>query len=144
MKLENPKTLNFYTSSKIHKKGNPGRPVVNSINSHTSNLYKFVDHYLEPHVQNLPSYVKGTPDVIKKSKRHTRRHRGYNISFYGILIWNIYGIYGICNINFFLFSFYFVLFSTKTQYKFENLKFGFILKWVFKWSLKCQQFKQIS
>ena len=65
LKLENPKTLKFYTSPKTHKKGNPGRPIVNSINSHTSNLSKFVDHYLQPHVQNIPSYVKDTPDFIK-------------------------------------------------------------------------------
>ena len=32
LKLGNPKTRKFYTSSKIHKQGNPGKPFVNSIN----------------------------------------------------------------------------------------------------------------
>ena len=29
-------------------------------------MSKFVDHYLQPHVQNLPSYVKDTSDFNKK------------------------------------------------------------------------------
>lgn len=66
MKLENLKTPKFYTSPKINKQENPGTPVVNSINSHTSNLSKFVAHYLQPFVQNMPSHVNNTPDFIKK------------------------------------------------------------------------------
>ena len=64
LKLE--KTSKLYTSPKIHKQGNPGRPVVNSINSHASNLPKSVDHCLQQHVQNLPSYVQNITDFIKK------------------------------------------------------------------------------
>ena len=59
--LENPRTPRFYTSPQIHKQRNPERPVNDSINSYTSNLSKFIDHYLQPYVQNLPSYVQGTP-----------------------------------------------------------------------------------
>ena len=66
MKLENPKTPKLYASPKICKQGNPWRPAINSINSQTINLSKFVDHYFQPHVQNLPSYVKDTPDFNKK------------------------------------------------------------------------------
>ena len=51
---------------KIHKKNNPGRPVISSINCHTSNISKFVDYHLQEHVQNLPSYVKDTTDFINK------------------------------------------------------------------------------
>ena len=65
MKLENSKTPKFHTSPIIHKQWCPGRHVVNSINSRLSNLSKFVDHYLQPHVQNLPLYVRDTPDFIK-------------------------------------------------------------------------------
>ena len=32
-KIANPRTPKFYTTTKIHKAGNPGRPVVNSTNS---------------------------------------------------------------------------------------------------------------
>ena len=42
--LKNPstRTLQFYISPKIHKEGNPGRPVV----SHTDNISKYVDYHL--------------------------------------------------------------------------------------------------
>ena len=35
LKVANPKTPWFYILSKIHKSNNPGRPVRNSIESHT-------------------------------------------------------------------------------------------------------------
>ena len=38
----NPKTQKFYITPKIHKEKNPGRPVIDSINCHTS---LFVDHH---------------------------------------------------------------------------------------------------
>ena len=49
-----------------HKKDTPGRPVVSSIDCHTSKLSKFVDHYLQHHAKALPSYVKATTDFINK------------------------------------------------------------------------------
>ena len=67
MKLENPKSPKFYTSRK-KKQGNPGRLAANSVNSHTSNLSKFIDYYLQPHVKNQPSYIKDTLHFIKKVK----------------------------------------------------------------------------
>ena len=53
------KTPNFYLLPKIHKKQTPtpGRPVVNSINSPTAAISKYVDHHLQPIVTQLPSYV---------------------------------------------------------------------------------------
>ena len=62
------KTPNFYLLPKIHKKQTPtpGRPVVNSINSPTSAISKYVDHHLQPIVTQLPSYVKDTTDFINK------------------------------------------------------------------------------
>ena len=55
-------------TQKIYKKQRPppGRPVVNTINSPTSNISKYVDHQLQPIVTQLPSYVKNTTDFIKK------------------------------------------------------------------------------
>ena len=62
------KTPKFYLLPKIHKKQRPppGRPVINSINSPTSNISKYVDHQLHPIVTKLPSYVKDTTDFVKK------------------------------------------------------------------------------
>ena len=38
LKTENPRTTKFYLRPKIHKRGNPGNPVVSSVNCHTSNI----------------------------------------------------------------------------------------------------------
>ena len=32
----------------------------------TSKISKFVDHYLQPHINALPSYIKDTSDFINK------------------------------------------------------------------------------
>ena len=62
----NVKTPKFYISPKIHKENNPGRPVINSINCHTSEISRFVDHHLQPLVREIPSYIKDTNDFINK------------------------------------------------------------------------------
>ena len=36
LKTENPKTPHFCLKPKVHEEGNPGRPVISSINCHTS------------------------------------------------------------------------------------------------------------
>ena len=44
---ESPKNIQipkFYMNLKIHKENNPGRPDINSINCHTSEISRFVDH----------------------------------------------------------------------------------------------------
>ena len=66
LKSVNPKTPKFYISPKIHKENNPGRPVINSINCHTSEISRFVDHHLQPLVREIPSYIKDTNDFINK------------------------------------------------------------------------------
>ena len=55
----------FYMQQKIHKKDNPGGPVVNSVNCHTSNISKY-DYHLQPIVKNIPSYVRDTKDFLTK------------------------------------------------------------------------------
>ena len=39
-----PRTPRFYIQPKIRKEGNPGRPVISSVNYHTSNISKYVDY----------------------------------------------------------------------------------------------------
>ena len=60
------KTPEFHLLPKIHKGNNPGRPVISSVNCHTSRISEFVDYYLQPEVKKLKSYVKDTTDFIKK------------------------------------------------------------------------------
>ena len=61
--LQRPKC---YITPKIHKENNPGRPVINSINCHTSEISRFVDHHLQPLVKEIPSYIKDTNDFVNK------------------------------------------------------------------------------
>ena len=51
---------------KIHKKGNPGRPVISSVDYHTRKISKYIDHVLQLHVEELRLYVKDATDFIRK------------------------------------------------------------------------------
>ena len=66
LKSVNPKRPKFYISPKIHKENNPGRPAINSINCHTSEISRFVDHHLQPLVREIPSYIKDTNNFVNK------------------------------------------------------------------------------
>ena len=61
-----PRIPKFYMLPKIHKKDNPGRPVVSSINCHTNQISRYIDYHLQPIVKQIPSYVKDTNDFIRK------------------------------------------------------------------------------
>ena len=60
LKRNDLKTPEFHPRPKIHKEGNPGRPVVSSVNCRIENISKYVDYYLQPIVKEIPSYVKDT------------------------------------------------------------------------------------
>ena len=62
------KTPQFKMLPKVHKKGSPGRPVVSSIDCHTTKISKYIDNQLQPHVKELKSYVKDSTDFIRKIK----------------------------------------------------------------------------
>ena len=66
LKSKSPRTPQFYISPKIHKEGNPGHPVVSTINCHTANISRYVDYHLQPIVKQIPSYVKDTNNFIHK------------------------------------------------------------------------------
>ena len=66
LKIEECRTPKFYILQKIHKEGFPGRPVVSSINCHTTSLLKFIDNYIQPLARKLKSYIKDTTDFINK------------------------------------------------------------------------------
>ena len=56
----------FYLLPKTHKENILGRPVVSSINSHTTKISEFVDYYLQPFVKSLRSYIQDTTNIINK------------------------------------------------------------------------------
>ena len=64
-KIETPE---FQLFPKIHKASNPGRPVISSINCHTSRISEFVDYYLQTEVKKLKSYIEDTTDFIRKTE----------------------------------------------------------------------------
>ena len=63
---EKVKIPRFYMLPKIHKQNNPGRPVISSVSSPTSEISRFVDHHLQQNVKELKSYVKDTTDFVNK------------------------------------------------------------------------------
>ena len=64
------KTSIFYILPKIHKRREnpPGRPIVSSINCPTEKISQLIDIVLRPYAQKGKSFVKDTPDLIKKLK----------------------------------------------------------------------------
>ena len=62
----NPRPGRFYILPKMHKTGNPGRPIVFS-NSHPSErISQFVDHHLKPLVHTTHSFIKDTTHFLNK------------------------------------------------------------------------------
>ena len=63
---ENPKAGRSYILSKIHKPGNPGRPIVSAHGHRTEKISELGSFHLNPLVQTLPSYVKNTTHLLNK------------------------------------------------------------------------------
>ncbi len=61
----NPRTPRFYLLPKIHKPGNPGRPIVSACNCPTEQISKYLDQLFAPFVQSLPTYVKDTSHALR-------------------------------------------------------------------------------
>ena len=62
--VEHPRTSKFYLLPKIHKPGNPGRPIVSACLCPTELLARYLDHVTAPFVQSLDSYVKDTTHML--------------------------------------------------------------------------------
>ena len=63
--LNNSRTPLFYMLPKIHKEGTPGRPIISGCGSPTANLSNFLDYYLKPIVQTIPSFIKDTTHFLR-------------------------------------------------------------------------------
>ena len=63
-----PRTSNLYLLPKIHKKNNPGRPIINSIGSLTETLSAFIDEILRRYSKLAKSYVKDTSHFLHLTK----------------------------------------------------------------------------
>ena len=68
LKINKPKTPQFYMLPKIHKGiiPPPGRPILSANDSPTERISAFVDHFLQPFVPLIPSYIKDTTDFVTK------------------------------------------------------------------------------
>ena len=56
----------FYILPKIHKHGNPGRPIVSSNGHPTERISQFVNYYLKPLVHKTASFIKDTTHFLNK------------------------------------------------------------------------------
>ena len=61
-----PKPGRFYILPKIHKHGNPGRPIVSSNAHPTERISQFVDYHLKPLVHKTTSFIKDTTHFLNK------------------------------------------------------------------------------
>ena len=62
---EKYRTSQLYFLKKIYKNPMGIRPIVSSVNSVTENISSFVDGWLNPLVQRLPSFIKDSMEFIK-------------------------------------------------------------------------------
>ena len=46
--------------------GCPGRPIVSAVGSPTDDMSELVDHFIQPFVPNIPSYIRDTQDFLDK------------------------------------------------------------------------------
>ena len=63
---EHARLARFYSLLKIHKTPPKIRPIVSSCDSPTENISQFLDHWLQPSMRNLPSFLQNTNQLIKE------------------------------------------------------------------------------
>jgi hypothetical protein len=67
LETEQTKCHTFYHLPKVHKnkENPPGRPIVSGIGGPTEKLSKLVDHWLQPVVHKIPSYIQDTTHFLR-------------------------------------------------------------------------------
>jgi hypothetical protein len=68
--INKPRTSQFYVLPKVHKPGNPGRPIVSACSCPTERISAFIDDTIQPIVESLPSYTKNSTHALKKVLDH--------------------------------------------------------------------------
>ena len=64
LQTKNPRIPTFYLLPKIHKRDNPGRPIVNGIGSVKEKISAYVDTFLRKYTPRIPSYIKDTTHFL--------------------------------------------------------------------------------
>ena len=65
----NPRTSNLYLLPKIHKKNNPGRPIINSVGSLTETISALVDEIHRKYSKLAKSYIKDTSHFLQEIQK---------------------------------------------------------------------------
>ena len=60
------KTPQFKMFLKVHKEGNPAKPVVSSTDCNTTKISRYIDNQLQPHVKEHMLYVKESTNFVWK------------------------------------------------------------------------------
>ena len=68
MTANDPKPGTFYLLPKIHKQGNPGRPIVSGIGTITEGVSGYGDGILRPYARSVPRYIQDTTDFLCRLK----------------------------------------------------------------------------
>ena len=63
LKSHNPKTPMLKQPPKVHKENHPGRPIVSSMNSHSTKISECMDYHLQHYTKDIKSYIKGTKTI---------------------------------------------------------------------------------
>ena len=73
----NPSPRIFYLLPKIHKDvvdwpephQPPGRTILTNVNTESSQISKFLDHFLQPYVRRIPTYIRDSIDFINRLRQ---------------------------------------------------------------------------
>ena len=79
-----PRTPLFYGLPKVHKPDCPLRPIVSSANdSPTENISSYVNHFSQPYMKALPSFIKDTKHFLSETLKPPQPPRASLPSYSG-------------------------------------------------------------
>jgi hypothetical protein len=89
--IDKPRCSQFYVLPKVHKPGNPGRPIVSACCCPTERISAYVNDIIHPLVTALPSYIRDSSHAIEKVKDHTLR-KGENPLLFTMDVKSLYSV----------------------------------------------------